>query len=1187
MTDGTSDSAGEPFSLADWIVSDVTAFVTPLLEASSSPAAAASLLNNIGWQTSALPALVTLINDVSAAVDAALSDLDTAAGGAQDGSESTGLGLLQNLIGSIQGISTAIAGLSQAASGPDPPAGLDRLAEDMLAWLTDNYLVTTHPLLHGALALLQLLTPQAAAPEQPAVPGSAGQVVRSAYRIPALHLDRVGALLRDPEGYLRGIYLASGTLVTPADVQQLADALFPVVADALNSFGIGAQYGLDPYFDQLGLDQATTAILQHGLSMWMLDSTDSDATRLGVTFALVGPDATTAGRLGAVIAPLFPTAIDGMLGGWNFTVELTANGAPLSVISWTPYPADTANWPGLGLALTLAAGATADPSAAPGTPTPPSAKVTVQTSVAGSAFDASLSVSLQGTASVSPADVADGFLQTILPSSGIVIPLGLTLTGTREGWKLEGSAPTGKAVVLADYPAIPLGPLMIDDLRFQVTPEATGLVVGGYLTASLYLGPVMAHVQDLGVGLEVGWPAGGGNAGPLDIRPQVLWPSGIGLGLQAPPVTGVGFIAFDQADARYLGAIALQVGDVGISAVGVLDTRLPGGATGYSLIVVASAQFPPIQLGFGFSLSAIGGLVGINRTADVPTLQALARAGRIDDLMFPADLVHRAPQVAANLAQQFPVAQGHFIVGPAVQIQWGTGGLVYADIGVFIELSDSGGGVTVLRIALLGLVHLTLPEGAAPVADITLDVLGVLDFAAKTLSLDAGLRNSTIATYPLTGQAALRAGWGSNPEFLFAVGGFNPCFQAPAGFPALQRITLSIGGDNPRLRLSAYLALTSNTLQLGCAADVYASAQEAGVTAAVSASLTFDALVQFKPFGLIVDLTINAAILINNNPIMTLSLYLHVTGPDPWTVTGSASFHFLFASVTIPISIGGGQPPPPQPATPVDLDGNLLTALADPRSWATGPPAGRSLVRVRSQDTAGAAVHPLGSLTVRQRAVPLGQRIDCYGPDPVKACRYEITGTDLGVRPVTATAVSDYFAPAQFRTMNDQQKLSSPSFESMTSGATLGTAGLSLAPIPAPGQTPPPPVVDSVSTTPWETLTLDSPDPAPSAAARAAPAGPPPPVTATPGHTSVPDQLLAAQLGGAAAARSGPAGQPEAIYASPGIGIAVQDPYYFITGLDLGVLASTDLDSLTAGLTAAAQARYRQDWQIVYTSEVG
>src|SRR5262249_59808615 len=199
---------------------------------------------------------------------------------------------------------------------------------------------------------------------------------------------------------------------------------------------------------------------------------------------------------------------------------------------------------------------------------------------------------------------------------------------------------------------------------------------------------------------------------------------------------------------------------------------------------------------------------------------------------------------------------------------------VDAEIGVFIELSDSGGGINLLRVALLGWLHLSLPDPLTPIADLKLDVLGLVDIPGKMLSLDAGLRDSRIADFPLTGQAAMRASWGANPSFVLAFGGFSPVFKAPAAFPALQRLTLSIGGDDARLTLSAYLALTSNTLQLGCSADLYASTDGA----AVSASLAFDALVQFKPFGLIVDLTIAATVLLDGNAIMTLGLDLHLTG---------------------------------------------------------------------------------------------------------------------------------------------------------------------------------------------------------------------------------------------------------------------------------------------------------------------
>jgi len=195
--------------------------------------------------------------------------------------------------------------------------------------------------------------------------------------------------------------------------------------------------------------------------------------------------------------------------------------------------------------------------------------------------------------------------------------------------------------------------------------------------------------------------------------------------------------------------------------------------------------------------------------------------------------------------------------------------------------------------------------------------------------------------------------------------------------------------------------------------------------AAVAASLSFDALLQFQPFGLIVDLTINATVLLGGSPVLSLSLDLHVTGPTPWAVTGSASFQVLCCSFTVPISITAGPQPPPQPPQTVDLDDNLTTALADSRSWQTGPPAGHGVVTVRGQNAASSAVHPLGTLTVRQHAVPLELHIERYGPDLLDAaCSYQITAATIGGLAAQAADVTDFFAPAQFQTMTDAQKAS-------------------------------------------------------------------------------------------------------------------------------------------------------------------
>jgi hypothetical protein len=1181
LTDQTADDGSQQFSLPAWLLGEILAFAEPLRETGGSPTAAAALLTQIGWDASALPPLIDALQQAVPPIETAITTLYTLAA-PPDGSEpAASMGTLQSLLSAAQGISQAIKQLSSIGGISNPPAQLPQLGEDLLAWLTDDYLRRTHPPLRGISALLGLLVPQELAPQQSPVTDASGHVLRSACQVPELHLDRLGAFLQDPQGYLRQTYIPQA-LATTGAVQAASDAIFPLIADALQQFGIGANYGLDPYFD-LALDASAAALLQHSLSLWMPDSGEGD--RMGATLALVAPDESAENKLAAVIAPLLPAGTDTSLSGWTLTLQVTAAGSPLAVVGWTPLPADTASWPGFSFVLTLATGAWTETTSSPASPPHPSARLRVTVSTVGSAFDALVSLTMRANTALGSAEFSDGFLQSVLPSGGLNIPLDLTLSIGRGGCQLTGSAVSGKTIVLATLPSASIGPLAIEQGHIEVVPADGNLTVAGYLTASVSIGPLTATVQDIGIGGTVSWPSGGGNAGPLDLQPEMLWPSGIGLGIEASVVSGVGFLSYDQANARYLGALALSLGDISISAVGVLDTRLPGGAHGYSLVVVASATFPPIELGFGFSLAGIGGAVGMHRTVDVPSLQALARAGRLDDLMFPADLAHRAPQVAANLAQVFPPAQDHFLIGPAVRIEWGVGGMLDAEIGVFIELSDSGGGINVLRVALLGWIHLALPDALTPLplVDLKLDVLGLVDFPAKTLSLDAGLRDSTIASFPLTGQAALRAGWGPNAAFVLAIGGFNPHFAAPAGFPTLQRVTLSIGSDNPRLTLAAYLAATSNTVQFGCSADLYASEG----SAAVSASLSFDAVVQRKPFGVIADLSVTATALLDGNPVLTLNLDLHLTGPGPWTVTGSASFHILFCSHSVPVNITVGPQPPPQAPETVDLDGNLFTALTDPHSWQTGPPPGRGVVAVRGQDAAHPAVHPLGSLTVRQHAVPLGQRVDRYGPDLLDPpCRYDITGSQIGGQPAPRADVSDFFAPAQFLTMSDADKLSSPSFEQMTAGSTLGSASLSVPATAGATST----VADTVSSRAWDTLILDSPDPTtttvPSAATASTASG-----AASPGTVTLPDTLLAAQRPGAAVAVNGATGRGQALYAGPGSGIAVEQPSFAVVGMNLLGLGRTrtvtlGIPSRAAALSAPPAAADGEGWQVVYKSEV-
>jgi uncharacterized protein DUF6603 len=168
-----------------------------------------------------------------------------------------------------------------------------------------------------------------------------------------------------------------------------------------------------------------------------------------------------------------------------------------------------------------------------------------------------------------------------------------------------------------------------------------------------------------------------------------------------------------------------------------------------------------------------------------------------------------------HLAQ---AAAGRFVFGPMVQIGWGAPKTVLTiDLAVVLELPAP------VRLFILGRLRLLLPEERTAVVRLQLDALGVVDFESGDVALDAVLYESTITQFAVTGAMALRANFGGRPNFALAVGGFHPRFQAPDGFPALDRVAINLAaGGNPRLRLEAYLALTSNTVQFGANVDVYA-----------------------------------------------------------------------------------------------------------------------------------------------------------------------------------------------------------------------------------------------------------------------------------------------------------------------------------------------------------------------------
>ena len=82
--------------------------------------------------------------------------------------------------------------------------------------------------------------------------------------------------------------------------------------------------------------------------------------------------------------------------------------------------------------------------------------------------------------------------------------------------------------------------------------------------------------------------------------------------------------------------------------------------------------------------------------------------------------------------------------------------------------------------------------------------------------------------------------------FLFSLGGYHPEFAAPATFPKLERLTIKLS-DRPsfRLILSGYLAITSNTRQVGATIDFFAKAGSVRSRRKLSFDALWEAHVRF------------------------------------------------------------------------------------------------------------------------------------------------------------------------------------------------------------------------------------------------------------------------------------------------------------------------------------------------------
>ncbi len=1003
--------------------------VAPLRRAVGSPDAFRSFMLRLGWDPLSVPpsytALGTTISEAMQAVEALREDPT-----AEE---------IVSLLRKAQAAYHAIQRIDQAPPGVDAQEFLSQIGDRLFEILLTDYLATHQPALFNLLSILNVI-------ETEIVPATAQQ--RTHVRT-HFHWANIPEIIRDPLSLPQRVYgWGTQELKFQLLLQHLSELLFafgfPVfigkAEESLANGYAGQDTDLDEDSQWLKVPFYYITIadreLEAAISVVELKGNGTILPGLAIQ-----PHIPNEFPLTLHLAPTIDLRVKA---GTNAASQVGIVLRPGDASIKYPFqPGTTPPSAGIGLGFDFKP---ASPSLLLGSSKGTRLEIQGGSVDLGASFldnelDVLLAAQIKGLTLVLQPGEADSFLRALLGDSErrLTIPLGIEWS-RRNGVHFAGS----DAFETSLPTNLSIGPVRVQGLTLQLfapTDHSADLTLGVGTEISGTLGPISFAMEGMGFRLQTTFAPG--NVGPLDLAFGFKPPTGIGLVVTTPGVTGGGFLGFDPQRAEYSGMLQLELAEtIALKALGLLTTRMPDGSQGYSLIIILTAEgFAPIPVGLGFTLTGIGGLVALHRTVRTDVLRDGLKTGTLNSILFPPDPLRNAPQIFSDLRRVFPPTAGRHVVGPMVQLRWGSPTLLTLDLALLVELPAP------IRVVVLGRLQVLLPDQAHPLIQIRMDALGVLDVSAETVSLDATLYDSRILQFTLTGDMALRAGWGRQPQFVLAIGGFHPRFAAPPGLPVLKRLALQLAdGDSLQLRCQAYVAVTSNTVQFGARVDLHA----AGGGFSFDGLLGFDAIIQLAPLAFEVEVGAALALRYHGRLLMGISFKGRLAGPTPWHVEGKASIKFLFFSVSVSFSrTFGSKTAPPLPAA-VDVVGLIAAALADRRNWSGALPRSTSAVvtiRETPPPATGLRVHPWAELTLRERIAPLNRRLTKLGTAPLVGGPTTVTVTitnRAGAQPWRTTPVQEPFALAQYEDLRDDQQLAQPAFVPLAGGLTVAAEDLAV-----------------------------------------------------------------------------------------------------------------------------------------------
>ena len=636
---------------------------------------------------------------------------------------------------------------------------------------------------------------------------------------------------------------------------------------------------------------------------------------------------------------------------------------------------------------------------------------------------------------------SDSFLGRILPVEAIEADFDADVRwSSRTGLDIvEAGPPTVSIPSAISYPGF-----QISQIQLDFSPEDGAFHVNASAAIAANLGFMSATIDNIGV--QASWienPQGRGALGGLDLSLAFVPPNTIGLtiGTKDSPIRGGGLLHADHGTGQYDAILDLTIIDVDITAVAIVETRAFE-SNSWSMFMALFLELPGIPIGPGITLDGVGGLAGVHRSLDPEALLTAVRSGQLDNVLFPDQPILQAPMVIQSFQSLFPPAEGRYVFGPVVKLGFAKG-LVTAELGVVVEVPDP------VLLAVLGNVEVILPRRSSadapttPIAEgeeedppgsivtLKLNVAGVFDFEAGTIAVDAALYDSTIAGFAVSGGMSLRAGYKSNPYFLFALGGFHPGFAQPVGFPVVPRLAMGLNvGGIVEIQMECYFAIASNTVQFGAAlslrADVFIFQIEGG--------FVFDALFGFDPIRVDIALDMFVAVRALGMDLLAVRLAGTARGPRPWEISGRVEVSVIGYKDGFELNYSNGASATALAQAAENVLGQIVDALARPDAWEVTGPADDAVMLA---DVAG--WRPTARVRFAQQIAPFETVLDRHGDNTnITHARFELTLTVAGQ--LVEQAADDWFVPGMFRDLGatDQAKLSAPSFERMTSGRQVG-----------------------------------------------------------------------------------------------------------------------------------------------------